>query len=47
VGLLRDGLTYREINARTGVSVTTIGRVARFLAEGFGGYRTVIKRLDD
>lgn len=47
VGLLRDGLTYREINARTGVSVTTIGRVARFLAEGFGGYRTVIERLDN
>ncbi len=47
VGLLRDGLTYREINARTGVSVTTIGRVARFLAEGFGGYRTVVERLDN
>jgi len=46
VGLLRDGLTYREISARTGVSVTTIGRVARFLAEGFGGYRTVVERLD-
>ncbi len=46
VGLLREGLTYREINARTGVSVTTIGRVARFLAEGFGGYRTVVERLD-
>jgi len=47
VALLRDGLTYREINARTGVSVTTIGRVARFLAEGFGGYRTVVERLDN
>lgn len=47
VGLLREGLTYREINARTGVSVTTIGRVARFLAEGFGGYRAVIERLDN
>lgn len=46
VGLLRDGLTYREISARTGVSVTTIGRVARFLAEGYGGYRTVVERLD-
>ncbi len=45
VGLLRDGLTYREISARTGVSVTTIGRVARFLAEGHGGYRTVVERL--
>jgi TrpR-related protein YerC/YecD len=46
VGLLRKGLTYREISARTGVSVTTIGRVARFLADGFGGYRTVVERLD-
>jgi TrpR-related protein YerC/YecD len=46
VGLLREGLTYREINARTGVSVTTIGRVARFLTEGFGGYRAVIERLE-
>ncbi|MGD2031621.1 MAG: YerC/YecD family TrpR-related protein [Gammaproteobacteria bacterium] len=47
VGLLREGLTYREINARTGVSVTTIGRVARFLAEGFGGYRRVVERMDN
>jgi TrpR-related protein YerC/YecD len=43
--LLREGLTYREIHDRTGVSVTTVGRVARFLTEGFGGYRTVAKRL--
>lgn len=46
VARLREGLTYREINAQTGVSVTTIGRVARFLSEGFGGYQTVIDRLD-
>lgn len=45
VCLLREGLTYRDINERTGVSVTTIGRVARFLAEGFGGYRAVAERL--
>jgi TrpR-related protein YerC/YecD len=45
VCLLREGLTYRDINERTGVSVTTIGRVARFLAEGFGGYRSVAERL--
>ena len=43
--LLREGLTYREIHDRTGVSVTTVGRVARFLTEGFGGYRAVAKRL--
>jgi len=24
--------------------VTTIGRVARFLADGFGGYRTALER---
>jgi uncharacterized protein YerC len=32
------GLPYREIHGRTGVSVTTIGRVARYLALGNGGY---------
>jgi len=38
--------SYREINARTGVSTTTIGRVARFLKdESYGGYRQVLKRL--
>ncbi len=44
VELLEDGLTYRRINELTGVSVTTIGRVARFLADGFGGYRTAVDR---
>jgi len=46
VGLLRQGLTYRQINDQTGISVTTIGRVARFLADGHGGYRAVAERLD-
>jgi TrpR-related protein YerC/YecD len=44
VGLLEQGLTYRQIHDLTGVSVTTIGRVARFLSDGFGGYRTAIDR---
>ncbi len=44
VELLENGLTYRHINELTGVSVTTIGRVARFLADGYGGYRTVVNR---
>jgi TrpR-related protein YerC/YecD len=44
VELLEQGLTYRRIHDITAVSVTTIGRVARFLADGFGGYRTVIDR---
>jgi TrpR-related protein YerC/YecD len=39
VPYLLDGVAYREIHDRTAVSVTTIGRVARFLSEGNGGYR--------
>ena len=34
VDFLNRGLPYREIHRLTGVSVTTIGRVARFLAHG-------------
>jgi TrpR-related protein YerC/YecD len=45
VGPLERGLPYRAIHERTGVSVTTIGRVARFLESGFGGYRLVASRL--
>ncbi len=42
VPYLLDGMAYREIHDRTGVSVTTIGRVARFLSQGNGGYRAAI-----
>lgn len=45
VQLLDQGLPYREINAQTGVSVTTIGRVARFLDSGHGGYRMALERV--
>jgi TrpR-related protein YerC/YecD len=45
VAYLRDGLPYRRIHELTGVSVTTIGRVARFLTTGSGGYRAVLDRL--
>lgn len=45
VELLAAGLTYREIHDRSGVSVTTIGRVARCLSEGAGGYRQALDRL--
>jgi TrpR-related protein YerC/YecD len=47
VELLEQGLTYRKIHDLTGVSVTTIGRVARFLTDGFGGYRTAIDRTSE
>ena len=45
VAHLAEGRPYREIHDLTGVSVTTIGRVARFLSGGNDGYRTVLKRL--
>lgn len=45
VEFLQKGLPYREIHRLTGVSVTTIGRVARFLAGGNGGYAVAAQRI--
>ena len=45
VGLLQQGIPYREIHRVTGVSVTTIGRVARYLAAGNGGYALAARRI--
>jgi TrpR-related protein YerC/YecD len=47
VECLQRGLPYREIHRQTGVSVTTIGRVARYLAAGSDGYQLAVKRLGD
>lgn len=44
VPLLLQGVPYREIHDRTLVSVTTIGRVARTLERGAGGYATAARR---
>ena len=43
---LERGLPYREVHRATGVSVTTVGRVARYLADGNGGYLLAARRLD-
>ena len=45
VPLLQQGMPYREIHDLTGVSVTTIGQVARSLEHGAGGYAVAIERL--
>lgn len=45
VEMLQRGLPYREIHRHTGVSVTTIGRVARYLTAGNGGYDLAVQRL--
>ncbi len=45
VRLLDQGLTYREIADRTGVSTTTITRINQWLRHGTGGYRRALERL--
>ncbi|MDR0968899.1 MAG: trp operon repressor [Holosporaceae bacterium] len=45
---LLDGrnLSYREIREQTGASLTTIGRVARFLNdEPYGGYKKILEEI--
>lgn len=44
--LLNKGFSYRDIREATEVSVTTIGRVARFMEQGTGGYRIALNRLE-
>ena len=39
-----QGIPYREIHERTGVSVTTVGRVARTIEYGDGGYAAAVRR---
>ncbi|APO93745.1 YerC/YecD family TrpR-related protein [Xanthomonas vesicatoria] len=43
VPLLVKGVPYREIHELTQVSVTTIGRVARTLEHGAGGYAAALR----
>lgn len=44
----KGGLTYRDIHEATGVSTTTIVRVARFLKQEVnGGYRMIIDRMKE
>jgi len=46
--LAKENLSYREIHARTGASLTTIGRVARFLKEEeYGGYRNILEKIGE
>ncbi len=40
--LIAQGMSYRKIAEATGASTTTVTRVAHFLENGEGGYRTVL-----
>ncbi len=45
--MLEDGLSYREIYEKSGVSTATVTRVARCVTLGTGGYRLALKRRDE
>jgi TrpR-related protein YerC/YecD len=47
VKYLQQELPYRKIHDMTGVSVTTIGRVARCMSDGSGGYQTAYDRTQN
>lgn len=44
---LKEGLPYRTIAERTGVSTATITRVAHWLQHGRGGYDRALDRLGE
>lgn len=41
--MLNKGISYRDIAEKTGVSTTTITRVAHWLEHGEGGYKMALK----
>lgn len=44
--LYNTDLSYRQIHQETGASLTTIGRVARFLRdENYGGYKKILEKI--
>lgn len=45
VDLIYKNIPYRKIYEATGVSATTVGRVARCFVMGTGGYLLIYKRL--
>lgn len=43
--MLDKKISYEEIEKETGMSSTTIARVQKWLTNGMGGYRLVLKKL--
>lgn len=43
--LLEKGVSYREIAQKTGVSTTTVTRIAHWLEHGEGGYKKALESL--
>ena len=45
VDLIKQGKSYRQIYEATGISMTTVGRVARYMMLGAGGYDLIYQRM--
>jgi TrpR-related protein YerC/YecD len=43
--MLDAGLTYEQIQTKSGVAMETISRISRWLKEGCGGYKMMIERF--
>lgn len=43
--MLTDKISYSKIERKTGLSSTTVARVAKWLKGKEGGYKTIINRL--
>jgi TrpR-related protein YerC/YecD len=44
--MLLEGMTYEEIRKKLKVGMTTINQVERWLNNGFGGYKEIIRRYN-
>lgn len=45
--LLQSGMTYNEIEDKTGASAATISRISRCLHYGSDGYKLILQRLEE
>ena len=43
VRLLEEGLAYRAVSEKTGLSTTTVTRISHWLHHGEGGYQSALK----
>lgn len=43
--MLNKRIPYSEIEAKTGMSSTTIARISKWLNKGMGGYRLMLERI--
>ncbi len=43
--MLDSGVTYEQIQEKTGAAMDTISKISRWLKEGCGGYKMMIERM--